>query len=743
MPKHYVHALSMAAVCSLLMAPAQATPLSSHQSTLLPSSTRQAAPPRLWQQKPPSETQRRFSLPERSNTRGVRSGTTPQCMDMKIMASYSGNALANYLAGLPDYECTYNLFSLDSKLGATIYSAANLNAVAARFSQEAGAYNASNMALVNMALYLRAGYYLADSNIISHPDAALVTVMRPAIRQLLNGNMLFNANATAPSTAGEVMKLITNIRDETYYLPQMKAVMQRYTNKPSQPGATQQLRDNNTAAQGFTGMLTVMFYASSRPEAQPLLQNDPSYSAALFDFVMAGRSTLSGTETAYQLGDAARESLRFMRYPALKDAIRPQIKALLAGSSMTGKDNELWLAAAEAIKFNDSGRCSEYGTCNYEQQLADAVLVNSYSCDNSIRIRAQEMTLPQMQASCALLQKEQGYFHQMMKTGKTPVADDTNTALEIVVFDDYNNYAKYASVIYGIATDNGGMYEEGDPAQPGNQARFIAHEASWLRPLFSVWNLEHEYVHYLDGRFDLYGDFAMAVQQPTVWWLEGIAEYISLRNNNQQAIDTARSGQYPLSTIFTNTYGMPDYVNRAYRWGYMATRFMMEKHRSDIDAMMRSFRKGDYAGYAAQMKQIGSRYDKEFAGWVRTATTDGQPPLPGGTLPPCTGTWPSQLGKNCSIGNLAATSGNAAYLTIQLPAGARNLRLFSNGGSGDMDMYLAAGYYPNEGRYDQASRNTGNNEAIDIAAPQTGRWYYLTLKAKQAFSGVSVSASYD
>ena len=76
---------------------------------------------------------------------------------------------------------------------------------------------------------------------------------------------------------------------------------------------------------------------------------------------------------------------------------------------------------------------------------------------------------------------------------------------------------------------------------------------------------------------------------------------------------------------------------RAYRWGYMATRFMNEKHRSDVDAMVAKFRLGDYAGYQNYMDVIGNRYDAEFASWVQTATTAGQPPLPNSTpsLPAC------------------------------------------------------------------------------------------------------------
>ena len=49
------------------------------------------------------------------------------------------------------------------------------------------------------------------------------------------------------------------------------------------------------------------------------------------------------------------------------------------------------------------------------------------------------------------------------------------------------------------------------------------------------------------------------------------------KNNYQEAIDAAKTGTYKLSTIFGNTYSMSDYVTRAYRWGYMAVRFMNEK----------------------------------------------------------------------------------------------------------------------------------------------------------------------
>jgi len=707
---------------------------------------RQALPPSLAQQKfnlPPTHKPRTDLMPPQSrNNPAQRSAklltTTPDCQDMNKLASYSGSALADYIVNLPDYECHYGLFSLNATQAATVYSAGNFTAVANRFVQEASSYNATNIALVNLLIYLRAGYYLSDGTIPA-PSPSLVALLRPAIKQLVDNTTLFQSNAAGPSTAGETLRLITNMHDEAYYLPSVKNIVARYTNTPSNPNAAQGLRQQS-AADGFTGALTVLFYAHSRADGLPLLQNDLSYPTALDNFIVNDKAALMGTETAYQLTDTANEAFRFMQYPSLKPGVAPMVQQVLSTSSMTGADNDLWLAAASAVKYYDNANCANYGTCGFETKLADALLNNKYTCSPTIRIRSQELTIAQMQTSCTLLQTEEGYFHDMLQTNRTPVADDNNTSLEVVVFSDYTNYNKYASVIYGINTNNGGMYLEGEPNVPGNQARFIAHEASWLRPVFEVWNLKHEYVHYLDGRFDMYGDFALETQQPTVWWLEGLAEYISKKNDNQASIDLARTGAYKLSEIYGNTYSMANYVPRAYNWGYMATRFMFERHRSDIDAILPKFRVGDYSGYENMMVNIGTHYDAEFASWVQAATTAGDPPLPDGpALPACPSS--SYLGKNCSI--TGWTSSGQAYAYIMLPNGAKNLRIYTSGGTGDEDMYIAMDRYPTTSSYDAASINPGNRESISLLAPTAGHWYYIVLNAKQPFSGVTLSATYD
>lgn len=666
--------------------------------------------------------------------------TTPECRDMNRLASYSGNDLANYIVSLPDYECHYGLFSLNATQAAQIYSAGNMNAVAARFAQEAGAYNASNRNLINLIIYLRAGYYLAHGNVMPWPSSTLLGTMRPAIRSLVQGTALFQNNTIAPPTAMETMYLITNLRDEAYHLDDMRSLVQRYTNTAGAPNAVQPLFVRS-ARDAFTGVLTVYFYASGRSDSQAILKANPSHAEALNQFVVNNKAALLGGAIAFHLTDAANEAFRMMQFTELKPTVKPMIQNMLATTSMTGADSALWLTAAKAVRYYDNANCAQYGVCNFEEQVANAVLTINHTCSPSIRIRAQDMTTAQLQESCTLLQNGEGYFHDMMQTNRTPVANDNNTSLEVVVFDDYTNYDKYASIIYDIDTDNGGMYLEGNPAAVGNQARFIAHEASWLRPTFKVWNLEHEYVHYLDGRFNMYGDFGASVAKPTVWWLEGLGEYLSLRNNNQASIDAARTGQYKLSQIFGNNYAMSDYTNRAYRWGYMATRFMFERHRSDVDNVAARFRTGDYNGYQTYMSQIGTSYDTEFAAWAQTATTAGEPPMPGNNviLPACN--HPYYLSNGCSIGGW--TSSTRSYAYIMLPIGARNLKLWTTGGTGDVDLYAGFNRYPTTTVFDASSIHTGNNESITVAAPPTKQWIYIMMQAKQPFSGVSINATYD
>ena len=573
----------------------------------------------------PSEQLRpELMTPEmRRHSRAKRQEGRESCPSMDATAGLHGEALAEQVATLAESTCANAFFEVTRAQAAQLFGDENLRAIATRFATEAAAYGPGNRALLNLTLFLRAAYYLANEGTAPPLPADLTTTLRPVIMRVLTGDAILRPNANAATSAGEVITLIVNMRDESAYLNLARQWVIRFTNSEQTPNVAASL-DDPGLAYAFTAIFKVFYFAHYRPDAVPLIQNDPSYAIALYGFVKANKPSLLGTRYAsYLLNQAAGEAFRFMTYPSLLPTVRPLIQKVLADSTMAGPDRLIWLAAAQAVQAYDADNCSVYGTCGFEAPLAEAILARRYQCgDGAIKLRTSSLTQAEADQACALMRKEAPRFHAMLDTHEVPVADDHNTTLEVIVFSDNTEYENYSPVLFGNDTNNGGVYLEGDPAAPNNQARFIAFVATWLKPHFEIWNLKHEFVHYLDGRFDMYGDFEASTKVPTVWYIEGLAEYVSRGNDDPESIEAAKTGRYRLREIFANNYAMDDYVSRAYRWGYMAVRFVFERHPEVLSTILPMFRRGDYTAYWSYMSGLSSQLDDEFAAWAGTATTD-------------------------------------------------------------------------------------------------------------------------
>ncbi|WP_421329074.1 collagenase [Aeromonas veronii] len=209
------------------------------------------------------------------------------------------------------------------------------------------------------------------------------------------------------------------------------------------------------------------------------------------------------------------------------------------------------------------------------------ILPFEHTCSPTLRLRAQDLTQAQAEGICRELGDEEQRFHQQMETGWQPVADDHNEALELVIFNSSADWGRYGSALFGVSTDNGGIYIEGDPARPGNQARFFAYEAEWKRPAFQVWNLRHEYIHYLDGRFNQYGSFGHYPLNRTTWWAEGVAEYIAHGQCFARGLDNVANrpaNQRPtLAAILHLDYDQGGEM--VYSWSYTVHRFLNDTGR--------------------------------------------------------------------------------------------------------------------------------------------------------------------
>jgi len=258
----------------------------------------------------------------------------------------------------------------------------------------------------------------------------------------------------------------------------------------------------------------------------------------------------------------------------------------------------------------------------------EQVLGRVHRCSVSLSLRSQALDAQQEAAICRELAAIETRFHALFHTAGKPVPHDLNTSLRANIYRSGDDFVRYAGAHFNMPTNNGGMYLEGLPGQPGNHAEFVANQ----RADGTVRNLGHEYVHYLDGRYNLYGDFCANLHDShappencprpapltpyLVWWTEGVAEYVARGNEHPKALQAAAAKSFALSQLFDTGYEANSGDARIYSWGYLAVRFMMERQRDKLEQMLAFTRAGDYPRYQALLRGWGSSLDGEFAAWL-------------------------------------------------------------------------------------------------------------------------------
>ncbi|MFD3536805.1 collagenase [Streptomyces sp. NPDC058664] len=507
-------------------------------------------------------------------------------------------------------ECVNSLFGLTGENARLAFREAQMTTVAYALRDNAAGYpgNATT-GTPQLVLFLRAGYYVHwyNPDVVGPYGSGLRTAIRSGLDAFFASPRSRDVTDANGETLSEAVILIDSSEENARYLYVVKRMLADYDST---------WHASSRMLSAVNNVYTVTFRGHYSPEFVTAVEADPSLVDSLYRFA-ADHTALLGTPRAYLTSNAGRELSRFLQYPSLRNKVRPLATDLLGRSATTGPTAALWVGVAEMADYYDRANCAGYGICDLQERLKREVLPVRHTCGPSIRILAQQMTTAELSASCTSLLAQDAYFHGVARDDG-PVAGDNNTTIEVVAYDSSADYQTYAGAMYGIDTDNGGMYLEGDPAAAGNQARFIAYEAEWLRPAFHIWNLNHEYTHYLDGRFTMHGDFAANMTTPTVWWVEGFAEYVSYHYRDEPytaAMTEAGRGTYTLSSLFDTDYSHG--TTRVYRWGYLAVRYMLEKHPADLDKVLGHYRAGEWAAARSHLTgTIGTRYDSDFRTWL-------------------------------------------------------------------------------------------------------------------------------
>ncbi|MFC6632782.1 collagenase [Microbulbifer taiwanensis] len=399
------------------------------------------------------------------------------------------------------------------------------------------------------------------------------------------------------------------------HLPAVAAILQRYRSGELNRAEQYSLWEN------FRALGFLAYSAKGRPPIKKALTEEYPLSAALLAFARS--------DNAARLGDAwpLHHSLWALG----------NLHVLLEEDASAQLDEKVWATLSRDLQQLDEPRrrqlftqpylvssyrgksaCEEEfpGRCSFpdEQQA----LPITHNCSPSLVIRANSMSETELAETCQQLLSREDSFHQKLASERKPVADDHNRALEVVVFDNYSQYNRYGQLLFDIHTDNGGMFLEGEPERADNQARFIAFETFWKGPEFGIWNLEHEYVHYLDGRFNKYGAFGHFPSH-LVWWSEGLANYIAHGDDYDSAardLADSRPSEWPgLSEIFATEYA--DGTARVYSWSYFAIRFLREKDAAALPRLAEQLRRDDFDGYRQLLDQLAAELQPQFSQWLQ------------------------------------------------------------------------------------------------------------------------------
>ncbi|WP_225810772.1 collagenase [Streptomyces spinosus] len=546
---------------------------------------------------------------------GPHAATAASCAPADF-GSRTGPALVSYVrTATPD--CVDTLFSVTGTDARAVFRQAQMLTVAQAFTRTAGQYRGDNSGgLLQLVLFLRAGYYAQ----FNHPGdvgpytSRLTAAVTSGLDTFFARPHSRDVTAANGDVLGETVILTDSADQQGRYLEVYRRLLNDYDG--SYDSVDSMIRAVND-------VYTPLWRGNWNPAYVRAVENDPRVTGTLYDFALANTDKL-GTGLAFLDSNAGMNLARYTEHPGLRDTVRPLARDLLDRTAITGPTAALWVAVATQADHYDAAGCGYYDVCGLPEKLDKAVLPVTRHCDADVTLRAQALTAADLDAACASVLHQDAWFRSVVGADGAIPGQYAST-VRLVVFAGRADYQTYAGAMYGISTDNGGMTLGGDPADPANQPVSVMYQKDYDDGFPArIWNLNHEYTHFLDARDDMRGDFARQISVPDVWWIEGIAEYVSYGYRglaDDQAVQEAGRHTYRLSTLFDSTYDNSD-VTRTYPWGYLAVRYMIERHPDDVRRVLTRFRAGDYAGgYVVYHDGIGTRYDADFDQWLTACAT--------------------------------------------------------------------------------------------------------------------------
>ncbi len=485
-------------------------------------------------------------------------------------ASLSSYALISAMRQNPNYDCYRAMFDYHSGYSPALFTNQKVRAVANEVRGLASSYNGTNSTgMYGLTIYLHVAIYLDFFQETINLDEQTYQTIRLAYGDLAENAYLLENNTYALELLREY--LIVASSPEVRYDAKIVNATERVFKEILITRSWENITDEDEMRTYVGGLNSVY---------DGIFNNiDNAYEAAL---VADGKIIdLMGQIAIDNELIAAGGDLKFLWQNAVggltnlaqSDALIGRIESHLAAiTNNSPRLSPSWAKAKGAL--NTYGDCSTYNLCQHPAsirlEVEDYLFPKTVSYDDGEMIIRTPLSDEKIQNLYHAAKQVQNQFFRMIQTDE-PVAGDINETINMIVFGSKEQYDDYAPFLFGINTNNGGIYIE-SRATFYTWDRTVGVESSLsLESLF-----RHEYTHYLQGRYLVPGNWGASEiynNSRLVWYEEGMADFfagssdidgIQMLAQNTRSIINKGSGWPSLSTVFNSSYSSGNFYHYTY-----------------------------------------------------------------------------------------------------------------------------------------------------------------------------------
>ncbi|MFT4661648.1 MAG: hypothetical protein ACI8XB_001928 [Patiriisocius sp.] len=433
-------------------------------------------------------------------------------------ASLTSAELVSYLLSTNEYDCVDAvLFDYDDTSSPITFSNANLQAVLDTLIDLGSTFDGTSaIPIHSLVTYVHVFQFHEFYNASISMDATSFNILVQAFDILTVNANLFDLNEYTAGVMTEVLTCIDypGIRHRVNSLNLLKQIMLDFTVNDTWVGISDMTWVNNRWSIAF-----LMFRGVVNNDADYIqaIGNDPTFTQLMNDVAIDSQMRAQSS-LEFICDNLVAEVARLASEPSLNSTACAFIGSDLP---LFPRLDPNWLVLSNAM--NESCDCLAYNACENSDSIAseldDLLFPNTYVYNDGALIFKATFDQDKADEMYYASRQVESQFFRMLQ-GTDPVTGDTNDNLSCVVFNNKTDYDNYAPYLYGISTNNGGMYIE-------SRAEFY----TWDRPASYSLSLEelfrHEFSHYLQGRYwipELWGVNPLYADGRAVWIEEGSAE---------------------------------------------------------------------------------------------------------------------------------------------------------------------------------------------------------------------------